>query len=165
MSKSKYIKKLREKVGHDLLLVPGVAAIIRDDDGKVLIQKNKQGKWNLPAGAIEPGEKPAQSIAREVFEETGLKVKPTAIVGVVGGAPEYRMTYDNGDSVESTTIVFHCDICGGELKPQDDETAVLKFVTVRDMPGLLTKLPKTMYSLKSTKPIFEWDETWIDELK
>ena len=52
MGKSTYVQDLRKKIGNDLLLMPGVAAVIRDQKGDILIQKNKAGVWNLPAGAI-----------------------------------------------------------------------------------------------------------------
>ena len=106
MSISDYLEGLRKKVGHDLLLVPGVAAIIRDEQGNILLQQTKDGKWNLPAGAIDPGEKAAQAIVREVFEETGLVIRPVVLLGVIGAGEEYRVTYDNGDVVESTTFIF-----------------------------------------------------------
>jgi ADP-ribose pyrophosphatase YjhB (NUDIX family) len=55
----------------------------------------------MPAGAIEPGENPAQAIVWEVREETGLKVKRERIVGVFGGNG-FRLEYSNGDQVEYT---------------------------------------------------------------
>src|SRR3954470_12785966 len=93
MSKSKYQEDIRKKIGHDLLLMPGVAAVIKDDQGRILVQQTKKEGWNHPAGAVDPGEKPAQAIVREVFEETGLVAKPTALIAVTGGAPESRKAY------------------------------------------------------------------------
>ncbi len=54
-----------------------VGAIIKDEKGGFLVQyrlKTPQG-LALPAGHIEEGEDPAECLLREVFEETGLKVK------------------------------------------------------------------------------------------
>ena len=76
MSGSDYIKNLRSKVGNSTLLVPGVAAVILDQDRKILLQKKNHENWSLPAGMIEPGESPRESIIREVREETGLVVIP-----------------------------------------------------------------------------------------
>jgi 8-oxo-dGTP pyrophosphatase MutT (NUDIX family) len=163
MSASNYVDDLRKKVGKDLLLMPGVAAIIKDEKGKILIQKNKDGVWNLPAGAIDPGEKPAKAIVREIFEETGLAARPSSVAAVLGGAPEYRMKYPNGDEVEATTIVFACEVIGGEIKPQDDETATLKYVAVDQLPELATKLPPDFFHRLNGSTFFEWDETWLDE--
>jgi 8-oxo-dGTP pyrophosphatase MutT (NUDIX family) len=161
MAISRYVENLRKKIGNDLLLIPGVAAIIRDTRGRILLQRTKDDVWSLPAGAIDPGEKPAQAIVREVFEETGLTVRPKSMRGVMGGAPEYRITYPNGDVVESTAIVFECDIIGGELKPQDDETLELTYFAPEQMPRLATKYPAHFFSNSSEKTFFEWSEDWL----
>jgi 8-oxo-dGTP pyrophosphatase MutT (NUDIX family) len=154
MSKSGYMERLRKKVGSDLILVPGVAAIIRDAAGRILAQRNKEGIWNLPAGAIDPGESPAKAVVREVFEETGLIAKPIRLVGVIGGAPEHRITYENGDLVESTTIVFDCAV-QGELEPQDDETVTLTYFALSDMPKLAIKYPSQIFSPDTNEAFFE----------
>ena len=161
MSKSKYVENLRKKIGSDLLLVPGVAAIIRDPQRRILVQRNKEGIWNLPAGAIDPGEKPAQAIVREVFEETGLNIRPTGILGVIGGQPEYRMTYPNGDTIESTTIVFECEVVGGKLRPQDDETSKIQYFSIDNMPELVVPFPRDIFSDPVGGTFFEWKEEWI----
>ncbi len=63
-----------------------VSAIAQRSGGKILlIQENHlpdKGKWNLPGGKLDFGEDPKKAVAREVFEETGLKFKPAAIAGV-----------------------------------------------------------------------------------
>ena len=48
-------------------------AVLRDENGRVLIQRNHQGGWSLPAGAIEPGEAPAHPhlVARASFVDVG----------------------------------------------------------------------------------------------
>ena len=125
---SDYLKNLRGKIGGELLLIPSVAAIIRDGQGRILLQGKAEDVWSLPAGAIEPGETPARAIVREVWEETGLKVRPVAIAGVFGGADGFRFTYANGDKVEYTVILFRCEKIGGKLGGRDDETKKLEFL-------------------------------------
>ena len=164
MGESSYIKDIRAKIGSDLLLVPGVAAIIRNDKGQVLAQKNRDGQWNLPAGGIDPGEKPAQAIVREIFEETGLVARPTRIIGVIGGAPEYRIEYPGGDTIESTTVVFACEIVGGEIEPQDDETARLKYFDPDKMPRLMSNVPQELLTNHEASGFFEWDDSWTKDL-
>jgi len=73
MAISPYIRRLREAVGSDLLLVPSVAGIIFDHDGRILlVRQADDGVWSTPGGAIEPNEEPADAVVREVWEETGL---------------------------------------------------------------------------------------------
>jgi ADP-ribose pyrophosphatase YjhB (NUDIX family) len=60
----------------------GDAAVI-DQDGRILlIQRADNRKWAMPGGALEVGETPAQGVEREAFEETGVKCRATALVGV-----------------------------------------------------------------------------------
>ena len=54
MGMSDYYKKLREKVGNELIIMPSAAGIVRNDLGEILLQNKGNGeKWSLPAGAIE----------------------------------------------------------------------------------------------------------------
>ena len=65
----------------------GVGAIIVDEQARVLlIQRGAEpmkGHWSLPGGLLELGETLVEGVIREVNEETGLTVKPEAIVDVV----------------------------------------------------------------------------------
>ncbi len=113
MPVSDYIRNLRTHVGHALLLLPGVAAVIHNAAGAVLlVRRADDGEWGLPAGAIDPGECPAQAVVREVWEETGLRVRPVRVIGVFGGEPLLRTTYPNGDQCEYTVIVYFCEVVG-----------------------------------------------------
>jgi 8-oxo-dGTP diphosphatase len=42
-----------------------------------------QGEWSLPGGALELGEKLREGVAREVLEETGLKVEVGPVIEVI----------------------------------------------------------------------------------
>src|SRR5690606_2064507 len=115
MGMSEYYINLREKIGNQLIFMPCVAGIIRNDQGEILFgRKHNEQNWGLIAGAIELGETPAQAMTREAFEETGLHIDPLRIIGVYGGE-EQRFTYQNGHQVEYVSIIFECKIIAGQL--------------------------------------------------
>lgn len=136
-----YPMELRGLIGNRLLLLPSVAAAIHDHAGNLLLQEKASGEgWSLPAGAIEPGETPQEAIIREVMEETGLVVTPTAILGVFGGR-EFRYTYPNGDRVEYVVTLFGCRVLEDQGSWTDNETRSLGYFARDDMPPLALPYP------------------------
>jgi len=75
---------------------------------------------------MELGERIDQTITREVYEETGLEVKPTRLVGVYSGR-EFRFTYPNGDQVNAVSTLFDCRIVGGRLQADGVESLEVRF--------------------------------------
>ena len=62
---------------------PGVAAIIQDGDGRILLQqRSDNGLWGLPGGSVEIGESVRDAIVREVRGESGLTVEVIRLVGI-----------------------------------------------------------------------------------
>jgi ADP-ribose pyrophosphatase YjhB (NUDIX family) len=61
--------------------------IVRDDRDRILLvrrgQEPGQGRWSVPGGRVEAGETGPEAAAREVFEETGLRVVVTGVAGYV----------------------------------------------------------------------------------
>lgn len=140
-------------IGTALLQVPSVAAVIRDDAGRVLLQRRaSDGAWSLPAGAIDPGESPAEGVVREVLEETGLRAVPHAVLGVFGGE-RYRHTYGNGDRVEYLVVVFACSVIGdppaeGTPAGHDSETLELRWFAPEAMPRLALPYPPELFTVR-----------------
>jgi 8-oxo-dGTP pyrophosphatase MutT (NUDIX family) len=138
---SPYFKQLRARIGHDLLLMPSVAAVIRDAEGRLLLQEKASGEgWSLPAGAIEPGESPEQAVEREVREETGLVIAAKAVIGVFGGLG-FRYVYPNGDAVEYTVVLFRCSTVRETGVALDPETKSLRYFALGQMPKLALPYP------------------------
>ncbi|KQY84095.1 NUDIX hydrolase [Paenibacillus sp. Root52] len=146
MGMSDYYQNLRDKIGNDLIFMPGVAGIIRNEQGEILFgRKHKESTWGLIAGAIELGETPAQAMVREAMEETGLVIEPEKITGVYGGE-EQRFTYANGHQVEYITIIFECRIKSGQLSPDNDEMKELQFFPAHQLPPMVNKYPHHIFS-------------------
>ncbi len=133
---SPYYQRLRAAVGSDLLIIPAVAAVIHDEAGRLLLQEKHDGSWSLPAGAIEPGERPETAVEREIHEETGLRCVSSSVLSVVGGS-EFRHTYPNGDSVEYVIILFRC-LVSTQFGPfsDRDETRSIGYFSRDEFPGL-----------------------------
>ncbi|RYD68628.1 MAG: NUDIX domain-containing protein [Verrucomicrobiaceae bacterium] len=147
---SPYYQRLRASVGTDLLMIPAVAAVIHDEAGRLLLQEKHDGSWSLPAGAIEPGERPEAAIEREVLEETGLQCVSSKVLSVLGGS-EFRYTYSNGDFVEYVVILFHCVVSPDSDAYSDrDETRSIRYFSRNEFPGL--ELPYDINFLFSPSP-------------
>ena len=121
MAISAYLRALRTHIGHGLILMPSVAVMIRDRDGRLMLVRDREtGLWQTVGGGMDPGEHPADAAVREAFEETGLLVEPTRVLGVYAG-PDFRLTYPNGDVVDYVGISFAARVVGGTERPCDDE--------------------------------------------
>ena len=68
-----FVLDVRRKIGNDLMLLPGVAAVVFNDAGAVLLARRADTRrWAVIGGIVEPGEDPADCCVREVLEETGV---------------------------------------------------------------------------------------------
>lgn len=99
--------------------IPAVAALVRDDEGRLLLARRAQepyaGRWDTPGGFLEEGEHPVEALIRELEEETGLTVAVGDFVGVFPDA------YGEGpDAVEIVNLVWEATIVSGEPAPADD---------------------------------------------
>lgn len=104
---SAYVESIRARIGHDLLLLPGVTAVIRDGERFLLARHAHSGLWSLIGGGVEPGEEPAEAVVREVFEEIGGRVRITRIIGAYAG-DSLTVQYPNGDRVAYVTTAYEC---------------------------------------------------------
>ena len=107
------------------------AAVLVEQDGRVLLVRRVnepfRGFWTLPAGFVNGGEYPAEAAARECLEETGLSVRVTRVFDIVSGREHPR----GADFV----IVYHAEVVGGELSPNDDADAA-EWFPLKDLPPL-----------------------------
>jgi len=119
---------------------PGVAAIIRDGVGRILLQqRSDNGWWGLPGGSVEINESVQDAIVREVREETGLAVEVVRLVGVYSDPNIQIVRYPDGNIVHYISTFFACRILGGTLQTCA-ETLALKFFDPANLPDDLVPM-------------------------
>jgi 8-oxo-dGTP pyrophosphatase MutT (NUDIX family) len=100
----------------------GASAIIFNGQGKFLLTKRTDnGLWCLPGGGVESGESVAEACIREVFEETGLKVRVKRLIGVYSH-PDQLVVYKDGNKAFIVAIHFEVEVIGGELCLSNETT-------------------------------------------
>ncbi|UYW26562.1 (deoxy)nucleoside triphosphate pyrophosphohydrolase [Methylorubrum extorquens] len=121
-----------------LLLV--VAAALVDADGRVLMAQRPEGKalaglWEFPGGKVEPGERPEETLIRELAEELGITVKKPCLAPLTFASHAYPDFH----------LLMPLYICRRwEGLPQSREAQALRWVRpggLRDLPMPPADLP------------------------
>jgi ADP-ribose pyrophosphatase YjhB (NUDIX family) len=94
----------------------------------LLTRRKDNGQWCLPGGMIDPGESVAEGCEREVFEETGLRIRVIRLTGVYSD-PNRVTVYPDGNKACVIVLTFVVDKVGGELG-LSAETTDAKFFPV-----------------------------------
>ena len=76
-----YIKYIRNIVGHKEIMAIGVAILVLNEKDEVLLEtRSDNGKYSVPGGALNIGEKVKVGAIRETFEETGIHFEEDEII-------------------------------------------------------------------------------------
>lgn len=155
MPMSGYLRELRDKVGHDLLLLPSAAVAVLDDQMRLLLCLHRdKNLWVVPGGLIEPGEQPADAAVRETWEETGLFIEITGLLGAYGGS-DLIIDYPNGDRAAYVGTIFRGRIAGGHLRADGEETLEVRYFTRQE----LTAVPHSRWMDTAMDALFLKDAT------
>ena len=95
-----------------------VAAIIRDDEGRVFATQRGYGEWQdfweFPGGKMEPGESPEEALMREIWEELETRIEVEQLVTTVEyDYPRFHLTMH----------CFWCHVESGSLILKEHEAA------------------------------------------
>jgi 8-oxo-dGTP diphosphatase len=111
--------------------VVGVGGVIIDADRTVLIRRGTEpllGEWSIPGGTLEIGETLEEGVTRELFEETGLKVRVLDLIEVFDRIyPENRSTGATNKKKPRFHYViadYLCELIDGEPRAGSDVTDV-----------------------------------------
>jgi ADP-ribose pyrophosphatase YjhB (NUDIX family) len=88
-------------------------AVVREDGRLLAIRRADNGTWELPGGVLELAESPEEGVAREVLEETGIRVEVDELTGV------YKNTARG-----IVALVFRCKPSGGTERTSAESLAV-----------------------------------------
>jgi 8-oxo-dGTP pyrophosphatase MutT (NUDIX family) len=120
-----YLWRLRQKVGSDLVLIPGAMVFLVRDDGAVLFTRRADNsRWCLPAGGAEEGGSFAATAVTEVQEETGVVVDPADLIpfASLSEAELHTVTYPGGDVSHCFAMLFLARRWSGDPRPDGEET-------------------------------------------
>jgi ADP-ribose pyrophosphatase YjhB (NUDIX family) len=125
-------KLFMSEAGHSTPKVDVRGVVFKDD--KILLVKEKvDGKWTVPGGWADVGSTPSENAEREVFEESGFRVKAKKVLAVYDRNKQGHTPY----IFHLYKIFFLCELIGGEAKTSF-ETDDVGFFGLDELPELST---------------------------
>ena len=85
--------------------------------------------WELPAGRLDPGEKPLQAAKRELIEETGYSARRWKKMISFYPSPGYVS--------EKMTIFLATELTSGEANPMDDERIEIRWFSAMQVQQMI----------------------------
>lgn len=145
MPTPEYVTGLREKIGTDLLWMPGASAYILRDGPHgtqvLLVRRSDNGRWTPITGVCDPGEEPDVTAEREALEEALVEITVERLLAVTALRP---IAYDNGDRCQYLDHAFRCRWISGQARVGDDESSDVRWFDVDDLPPLLPRFEKQL---------------------
>ena len=150
MNDKEYIPYIRSMVGHQKIISIGLAIVLMDKKGRVLLEKRSDnGKYCLPGGGINFDETVVEGLKREVKEETNLELKTPRLLMILSGKKE-EFVYPNGDVTDYVDLIFYekSDEEMKNLLKHDSESTELSFYSLDELPDESLMLRGTLRPLK-----------------
>lgn len=125
----------------------GAGVAVLDGDNILLVRRADNGLWDIPGGAVEPGEAVEDAARRELREETCLEAATLTLLDVFSG-PTFQYTYPDGNVVDWVTVLFSAN-WQGESPRADDDALMVAWYPVKTLPVDLH--PAAQHYLKSVR--------------
>lgn len=145
--------------GDSKILAPnitvGVGAVVFRGEEALVIRRAKPpfaGKWSIPGGAVEWGERLEDAVIREVFEETGVAIRIGGFLGVFEAVPGTASGIDRhvvmidywAEWVEGEPVAGD-DAAAAEFAPLDEALARVSWDVTRTAIACAVKLRNTAH--------------------
>ena len=108
--------------------MPIIVGGVLEKDGKYLLVQEAQekcyGKWNLPAGHLDPNETIFEAVKREIKEESGLDVELTGVCQIGNKKLEDDLF---------VSVIFSTKVLGGDIKFDPDEILDVKWFSYEEL--------------------------------
>lgn len=131
-----YVDKMRQKIGHDPLILMGSNVIIQNSVGKFLLQQRQNGNWGLLGGLNEWGESLEETTIREVKEESGLTLEKLRQIHTFSGS-DFIFKLANQDQIQVATTLFYAEKISGKITLESPETLALHYFSYENLPVTL----------------------------
>ena len=126
-----------------------VGGIIEKEGKFLMVQEAKKkcyGKWNFPAGHLEEGETIYDGAIREIFEETGCRVRLTNVLPIINTKLE---------NVNFIFINFVAELVEEDIKFNKEEILDVKWIDKKDIKEMNYNSLRDEKLIKKTLEIFE----------
>ena len=115
--------------------MPIIVGGVLEKDGKYLLVQEAQekcyGKWNLPAGHLDPNETIFEAAKREIKEESGLGVELTGVCQIGNKKLEDDLF---------VSVIFSTKVLGGDIKFDPDEILDVKWFSYEELMSMKAQL-------------------------
>ncbi|WP_200305072.1 NUDIX hydrolase [Streptomyces adelaidensis] len=138
------------------LRVAAYAVCVRD--GQLLlarwVSRDGEKKWTLPGGGMDHGEDPYDTVIREVAEETGYDVEPTALLGIESARRDHPRRLGIPVDFQALRILYEARITGGHLRHElNGSTDMAAWHPLTDIPTLTrADVIDTALTLHNSRP-------------
>lgn len=136
-----------------------VGGVIEKDGKFLLVQEAKEkcrGKWNIPAGHLDPDETIFDGAKREVFEETGCKVELTGILQIANKVVKDNMWVG---------VVFSTKLVEENINFDKTEILDVKWFTYEELLSMKTELRSYDWIINSVSALIKNQVADIDIVK
>jgi ADP-ribose pyrophosphatase YjhB (NUDIX family) len=113
-----------------------VAALVHNHAGRVLLLQREGETWDVPQGAVGPGETVEEAVRREIAMQTGLQVRVRRLSGVYSEPETQVRSLPSGEVVQHIVNCFVCDVVETQHEPPVGTS--LLFADPSHLPGPLS---------------------------